>query len=342
MWFSRARSDPSGLAVPAVSASVVDLTTDDPSENRIHRMLDELGVSWAVPLRELPTRFGVTRHPVYDWDVIAPPLPKLTLPGMLFPLSTNAFRLAAPSPADFFSTVVSVADDPRINVEAAVEFFSAWLGEAAIEASGGFAFCAEWTAGPASVSLQASGPHPYCTPEPSEADRREPRLRRACSVVIEPGFRPALSVLEREQLESSRLLLRLDDDAAPRSLDDLRRRRPSVTNAPFAREPDDSCRRLLGGLHVSADGRTLVVCRDQLLVIPRERVTAVRVSKLTRARGPAGSWLDLICVDEASDDGLSAVTVLEKSRTDQLDGRARSLGATLGVPVDIRPAQQNA
>lgn len=71
-------------------------------------------------------------------------------------------------------------------------------------------------------------------------------------------------------------------------------------------------------------------------------VTAVRVSKLTRARGPAGSWLDLICVDEASDDGLSAVTVLEKSRTDQLDGRARRLGATLGVPVDIRPAQQNA
>lgn len=342
MWFSRGRSDTSRLAVPAVSASVVDLTTHDPSENRVHRMLDELGVPWAVPLREMPPRFGVTRHPVYDWDVITLPLPRLALPGMLFPLSTNAFRLATPSPADVFSTAVSVADDPRINVEAAVEFFSAWLGEAPIEAFGRSAFRAAWTAGPASVSLQASGPDPRYPLEPSEADRREPRLRRACSVEIEPGFRPALSVLEREQLDGSRLLLRLDDDAALRSLDDLRRQRPSVTSAPFAREPDDSCRRLLAGLHVSVDGRMLVVCREQLLVIPRERVTAVRVSKLTRARGPAGSWLDLICVDEASDDGLSAVTVLEKSRTDQLDGRARGLGAKLGVPVDIRPAQQNA
>ena len=302
--------------------------------NAVHAFLDEFSFPWRDSMAELTARYGIVRHPVYDWDVILIDEGTVPFPSMLFPIHANAHRVTSEYPSDYYSTHVWISDDPLENLHAAEAFVTRHLGPA-LPASYGVAdeYAREWVSGPAAVSLRAfpAGPRPY--PVVNPAHERDPRLRTACSVSIYPGYRPPLSEPERIWIRTARPLLRLCGERPARSWQELDSARPSVLDVEFARDPVPECERLLGALSLSGDGEGVVVCGNGLLVVPVAHVLRVEVDKLFPARGPGGSTVRLVCTDPHSGSGEKRIGLSSGRRPDELDGFAARLGSWIACPV---------
>lgn len=290
-------------------------------------------------MAELAARFGVAKHPVYGWDVILIRQGQIPFPGMIVPIHTNAFRISSEHPSDIYSTHVWVGDDPLKNLQVAEAFVSQRLGPAL---PGGAEYAREWKAGPAALKLSvfpdALRPYPMTNP----AHERDPRLKTACSICITPGYRAILSAVELARVRSARILLRLQGERVADSIGALDEARPSPLDAEFARDPVPECERLLGTIALSSDGETIVMCGRALLLIPMSEVVRVEVRKLYPARGPGGSWAQLVCRDPYAADGERSIGLCEGRQANGLDEFAARLSVMIEKPVVINDALPDA
>lgn len=306
--------------------------------NPVQRVLDDLGVPWRTSTRDLVARFGSSPHPSYDWDVIPLVGAGAGLEGMIFPIAANAFRSSSTQPPDHFFTCVWVSDDPLENIRIAAESFCAVLGPAGLGRSANTVGCA-WTAGPAGITLTVWPPSLQSFVSRNRAHERDPRLVTACRVAFSPGYRQAASEREAHWIDSASVVLRLRDSGSKMAAARLTAARPLPTTVEFARDPVPRCVELHGTVSLSEDGAALIVCDRELLVVPLDRVLAVAVRKLSPAKGPGGSWLELVCQDAASDGGETAILLASGRLPDELDATAHRLGERIARRVRIEPAQ---
>lgn len=309
-----------------------------PAANPVQEFLDERGLPWRESMADLARRFGVRPHPSYDWDVVLLDPESMRLPGRLFPLAANATRLGAPFPPDYFFTHVWVGDDPLANIECAAAAISTRLGAAPVGRRWNTLMC-EWVAGPASIRLTGYPPSLQTLQSSNPSHDRDPRLKTACHVSVYPGFRPPLAEHERVWIATATEVSRIRGAHVAESVAALDRARPSPLAVEFARNPVAECGGFLGKIALSGDGKALIVCGAELLVIPLERVVRVNVSKMTRAKGPGGSWVSLACIDDADASKEKNIQVSGGSGPDDLDAFAQRLARRIGKPVEIEAAQ---
>ena len=306
--------------------------------NPVQRALDDQGVPWRTSTRDLVARFGSSPHPSYDWDVIPVAGAGAGLEGMIFPIAANAFRSSSTQPPDLFFTCVWVSDDPLENIRIAAESFCTLLGPAEIGRKANTVSCA-WTAGPAGITLTVWPPSLQSFVSRNRAHERDPRLVTACRVAFSPGYRRAASEREARWIDTAFVVLHLPGSGAKTAAARLATARPLPTTVEFARDPVPRCAELQGTVSLSQDGAALIVCDRELLVIPLEQVLAVAVRKLSPAKGPGGSWLELVCQDPASAGGETAIRLASGRRPDELDAAAHRLGERIARRVRIEPAQ---
>jgi len=73
------------------------------SDNPIHQLLDAAGVPWRDTRASLARRYGIQRHPAYDWEAIEVATPRPILEGLLWPLTVSVRDLFSPHlPATHF------------------------------------------------------------------------------------------------------------------------------------------------------------------------------------------------------------------------------------------------
>lgn len=306
--------------------------------NPLQAWLDEREFPWRDSLGQLIDRFGMKTHPAYQWDMVAVPCP-LPLQGLIFPLAAQAFsNNNRHVPPDRFSAEIWLNDDPLTNLRYVADIISPLLGPAPLGCMASNAIGCRWQAGPASLSLTSFPPAMqsfYAGNNPSH--ERDPRLKTACHLSLEPGYRQPLSPQERGWLDSFVDIMPVTGKAV-HDLLALRDASPGAGAAPFVREPVAACAPLLGRIGQSADGEGLIVCAGNLLLIPLRRVIGVRVMKLTKAKGPGGSWLNLTYHADDLGQEAPSLWLCAGSGPDDMDDLAIHLGQAIGKPVEIEPA----
>src|SRR5690606_35363356 len=98
--------------------------------------------------------------------------------------------------------------------------------------------------------------------------KRDPRLKTACSILIEPGYRRPMDTQEREWLKSFVSLASVGDTTPAQTLTELFSTRFEGGSGEFVRQPPVDQDNFLGQRGLSADGMALIVCSRHLQIIP--------------------------------------------------------------------------
>lgn len=310
------------------------------AENTIQDMLDSLGFPWRASCQELIDRFGLVRHPAYDWEQ-SPIMPcPLALDGLLYPMSPQIFRTPSRNQVPlWFSGNVWIKKDPLANLRHAHRRITELLGPAPIGVRNN-TVSSIWRAGPARISLTVWPPKR----QPSEWNRnipaheRDRRLETACSIYIEPGYRRPMSVQEREWLRRFTPLDEVRGVVPASTLDALWASAPDDYSQDFVCLPPLDQDNFLGRIGLSSEHEALIVCARQLHIIPVERIVALRLQKLRPAKGGGGASLTLIfqtSPDAEREFGLSG----SLGDMDALDDLASHLSKTLNRPLQVPEPQ---
>lgn len=302
----------------------------------IRAWLDAVGLPWRESRAKLIERFGVRRDPNYAWEVIEVATAAPIAPGLIGPLSAQAFPgFPMDAPATGYSAAAWLEPDARRNLARTAEALAAALGPAAVGRSANVVTCG-WRQGSASVRLTA-------WPADLQSDRgsipaweREPRLADACHIHIDTGWRAPLTDAERAAIKG------FVEIAAPPSLrgyraEEMAGRAAAESELDVVRAPEAGmAERLFGRIGLSADGATLIACADQLRLVPMAEVLRLEVDRLLPAKGGGGSTLRLV---RRGWNGAEAwMTLAEAPGPDDLNALADRMGAAMGRPVAIGEA----
>ncbi|WP_419899545.1 hypothetical protein [Roseomonas sp. USHLN139] len=325
-WLRRPRAEAAAPASPRPAAAG--------EGNRIHDLLDAIGLPWRLPRGRLAERHGTAPHPAFTQTVIAPPTVRPLVPGLLWPLGTAVWHDAPPDlPPVSFSSVAWLSADPAANIRAVVAALAPHLGPVAVVESGGV-LRAEWREGAAALTLTTWPQAAHREPNP--AHQHEPRLRQACHIAIETGFRRRLSAQEREWLAHAVPLAENPSRPAP-SLEALARRPAAEMLLEFAREPEPAMRPWLGQLARGPATEALIFCQGQFCLVPTGRIEGFAVERLLPAKGAGGATL-LARLSAARPGWLPPVLTLARDPSpDGLTLLGERLAAEFARPVEIIP-----
>ena len=307
---------------------VLDLPWAPGKGNAIQDRLDDIGFPWRLSCQQLIDQFGLTRHPVYGWER-SPVTPcPFKLDGLISPLSPaimpSVYRDQVPL---WFAAEVWVGQDPFANLHHAHRQFSQWFGPAPIGViHNTVSSC--WHAGPARIKLTI-------WPRELQSAHRaieEKKLEAACSISIEPGYRQPMTQPEREWLESFSSVAAVCDEALPQTLEAVWANAPDVGSRDFMRLPPVDQDNFLSQIGLSSDGMALIVCAQQLHIVPMDCVVALELQKIRPAKGRGGARLSLIY---HASSGMERSLDLSRrvGEVDALDDLAFLLRERLGCPL---------
>lgn len=302
--------------------------------NPIHILLDEAELPWRPTRAALVRQYGVRPHEAYRWDVIEIGTARPIVDGLLWPVSARASPRYAPFlPITRFTSNAWCDDDARGNLRRAAEQIASRLGPAAIEQRYNTVRC-EWTAGAAAIRLTAWPPDLQPDRTVNPAHGREPRLRTACLLEIETGFRLEATAEERAWLDGFVPIASVDGDRRM-TPDGVRRLSPPESELEFIREPPADVERFFGRVGRSADGGALIFCHTQLYLIPSAQVLGFRVERLLPAKGGGGSWLEAECRTGYAEVPTKRVVVARAGGPEDLNDLAATLSAALDRPFEL-------
>ncbi len=303
-----------------------------PPGNRIHALLDAVGLPWRTPRGRLAERFGTVPHPAYTQTVIAVPTVPPLVPGLLWPLGAAVWHDAPPDlPAISFSSVAWLSADAGANIRACVAALAGPLGTVQIVESSGVRR-AQWRDGAAALTL-TTWPEAR---DPNPANQREPRLAQACHIAIETGFRQGLSARERDWLAHA-VPLAENPSRPPPTLEALQRRPAAEAMLEFARSPDTAMALLLGRISRAPATEALIFCHGQFCMVPAERLEGFSVERLLPAKGSGGATL-LARLSPARPGWLPPVLTLASDPSpDGLTALGERLAAEFARPCEISP-----
>ena len=309
------------------------MARDDVCGNPIQRALDAAGIPWRVPRAELAARYGVRRHAAYDWDVIeidtAPPI----VDRLLWPLSAQVTPQFAPHmPATQLTGLVRVADDALENFRFAVRHFMPSLGPAATSSSANtIELC--WHHEAARLRLVVWPPAMQRWAFANPAHERDPRLKTACLLSIETGFRPAATEVECGWLATFEAVAPIETG---RMSDGAVRQTPAAERElEYVRKPPAEAAPLFGSVGFSADRTALIFYGAQLYLIALEDVVSFRVERMLPAKGPGGSRLAVECRTRCPGLETKRLTVTESQGIEDLNSLAAELSQKAARPFEL-------
>lgn len=281
--------------------SDLELPWSPGGENAIQDMLDGVGFPWRSSCQDLIDRFGLVRHTAYDWEQ-SPIVPcPLDLDGLLNPISPQilAVRFRDQVPM-WFSGYIWIKNDPLANIRHAHRRIEKLLGSAPIGVRYN-TISSTWHAGPARISLTVWPKKLQSSPLDIPAHKRDRRLKTACAVFIEPGYRRSMNEQEREWLKGFMSLAEVREGVTPiTTLGALWANAPEGRSQELLREPPTDQDNFLNQIGMSADGAAVIVCARQLYIIPIEQIVAFSLQKIRPAKGGGGAYLSLVYNHSAS------------------------------------------
>jgi len=270
------------------------MAPDKPAEYPIRALMDSSGIPWRLPRSELATRYGVRPHPAYGWDVIEIETPHSFFPNLLWPLSVQAFpNFSTRMPATEFSSHIYVDADARTNLSVAEKRLTDLLGQGNSHNSSSNTLVRYWKFGAAKAELMVWPPDLQQWPMTNPAHEREPRLKTACHLAINSGYRIPCSAHELAMLQTFELISAIGVKESTRS--HVRDSPAHQSELEFVREPHSEAMNLFGLLGRSADDATLIFFNSQLYLVPMTDVIGFRVARVRPAKGPGGSHLHVEC-----------------------------------------------
>ena len=304
--------------------------------NPVLAWLDAAGLPWRATRGDLAARFGVHSDNPYEWDLVSLDTRPPPLDGMLWPFGFQAFPLYNPAvPPELLSTHVWVGDDAEANIGHAAAQLDRFLGVRPIRDCGNTR-TVEWRWDAAMVRLTAwppamqSGPK-LCNP----AHRRELRLERACSVLVQTGWRPPISPRDRAWLDRFVPMGPTRNWAQARSRGACRQVLFAESLLEFMREPPADIDRFRGAFGLAEDGAALIVCQDELFVVPLTEVSGFEVARTLPAKGGSGSALFALCNTGYAACPTKNVPVALGSGADDLNDEGARLAAAAGKPFRL-------
>ena len=305
----------------------------DGAENRILNILEAAGIPWRISRAELAARYGVRRHAAYDWDVIEIDTTPPIVDGLLWPLSAQVLPQFPPHlPATLLTGLICVADDALQNFRFAMGRLAASLGPGETRsAANSIELC--WSHGPARLSLTVWPPAMQQWKFTNPAHDRDPRLKTACHLAIDTGFRPAATPMERAWLTTFETVAPIETG---RMSDSTVRQSPaSQAELEYVREPPAAAAPLFGSVGVSADRKALIFYGAQLYLIAVEDVVAFQVVRMLPAKGPGGSRLEVECRTRCVGLETKRLTITAAKGTEDLNSLAAELSRKTARPFAL-------
>lgn len=308
--------------------------------NPISKELDGAGIPWRMSRAELAARYGVRRHAAYDWEVIEVDTPQPIIEGLLWPLSTQVAPQFAPHlPATQFTGCVRMTDDPLENFRRAVARFMPTLGPvAATSSANSIEIC--WPHDAARLTLIVWPPAMQRWVFTNPAHDRDPRLKTACLLAIDTGFRPAATPAERGWLASFESVARIQTEGMS---DGAVLQKPAAERElEYVREPPAEAAPLFGSVGLSADRAALIFYGTQLYVVAVEDVVGFHVARILPAKGPGGSRLDVECRTRCPDLASKRLTIMRSQGPEDLSPLAAELAGKTARPFELGEYEHDA
>jgi hypothetical protein len=310
-----------------------------PTHSPLHDYLTSIDLPWHWSRASLEKRFGIRRHAAYNWDVVEILTPRPFVHGLLWPLSIAVLpELSTTMPATEFSGSSYFGADARENLLLTADQLTSVLGEGtATETSNTLGH--GWKFGPASIELNVWPPDMQRFSMTNPAHSKEPRLKVACSMSINTGYRSPCTVEEKALIESFVPVARM-----PGALSAMRhnQRRPAPQRElEFIRLVDADMDAKYGWIGRSADHSVLISFSSELYIVPMEDVVRLEVVRVRPAKGPGGSWLQVQCRSKALLEGAKNLTMCTAEGPDDLSELAADIAGALGKPFTLRPYEYN-
>ncbi len=306
------------------------------NRNLLLEYLDEIGLPWRLPSKELKKRYGGWLFSLSRDPVIEVPTARPFIAGMKQPLSTRIYPDFAPHVpvSEFFSTVYH-QPDARANFHRARNELAAVLGNGK-RSSASNTVGRMWRFGASVCELTAWPPELQRDYSSNSLREREPWREFACSLTIRTGYLIPASESERVAIAEFREIARWlpKTDALPEP-DPW-----SYPGAPeFARCAEPGFAHCVGAIGTCPQGSNLIYFNENLRLVPLADVEAIEVERLRKAKGSANSRL----FASVRRPGLSSVSlsICNAPGEDDLNDFAENLAARLSKPLHLWPYEYN-
>ena len=296
------------------------------SANRIHRFLEAAGIDGRESMASFIERYGVTRCPWLEIDVVIVGAGARLLRGLLRPPDFH-YRpeWAVTQPPLQFHGLVSVAPDWQANLDAAWHDLTAQLGPAE-EVDNANTRGRRWHDDGAEIVIR-SWPPEIQFPSTNYMHERDPRTETACHVTIATGYRPECTPAERKLLDSFREMARLP--IAPRRISDG----PNQYELEYYRTLPMDLGHLVG--RIGRAGDSLFWARTHLHAVPLEEIRRVALIRCRPGRGPGYGAVELVCASAAAGGYEKSLQLGYDPAMDGLDAWAAALADCLERPLAI-------
>lgn len=305
--------------------------------NPIHTLLDGIGAPWRLTRSELSDRFGVHTDSAYQWNIIELRTAKPIVDHLIKPLSTQAFEQFSPFvPATHLSAHSWSGDDARANLLAAESSLRRRLGPPkAIDYSNSLSRV--WAFKTARLKLFVWPPDMEVGPVTNPSHDRDPRLKTACSLNIETGFRVPLTSKERDWLGNYEVVSTISGNRiyGRVTAKSILEEPPHQNELEFIREPPSNYEAIYGSVGYSQCREALIFCHAQLYVIPMNQVVRFQVQRTKPAKGPGGSLLEAECLTKYEAMPVKSVPISSGEHADDLNGLAETLADATGKPMTL-------
>jgi hypothetical protein len=311
-----------------------------PVENPIHETLDAAGIPWRASRSELTARYGVRRHAAYDWDVIEIDTTPPIIGGLLWPLSAQVLRqFPVDLPATQFTGLVHVGEDACENFRVGMRRFALVLGPGETYSSANSVeYC--WSHGAARLRLTVWPPAMQQWVFTNPAHERDPRLKAACLLSIDTGFRPPANAAERAWLATSEAVARIETGGTSETT--ARNSPASQAELEYVRDPPAEAAPLFGAVGLSADRLALIFYGAQLYLIAVADVVGFHVARSLPAKGPGGSRLEVECRTRCAGLETKRLVVTASKGTEDLNALAAELSRKTARPFRLGEYQYDA
>lgn len=297
------------------------------SGNRIHQLLENGGIDWRQPIAAFVERFGVTRCPWLDIDIVLVGDGANLLPGLLRPLEFHLLpQWATDQPPLHFFGLVSVADDWSANLEAASNALADRLGRPEADDNAN-SRGRRWRDGEAEITIRAWPPELQYR-SVNLMHEREPRTKTACHVTVATGYRPECTARERALLAGFDPLAELPDPPGRVT------EGPSQYELEYFRALPSDLGHLAGWIGRAGD--RLAWATADLHIVPLDEVRNVTVERCHPARGPGQGAVELVCASSAAGGQEKRLGLGIHRDADGLDAWAAALAERLERPLAIQ------
>lgn len=303
--------------------------------NLIQHLLDEYGLPWREPRRDVEARVGISPDLLYGRDALFFPDASRP-PGFLQPWRADVFERYAPDmPVVRFSALVWCDGSTSGNIERTADHFAGRLGPALVGQECNTLVC-RWQSGTASLQLQSWPPAWQDRELGNEAHAREPRLETACHLTLLTGFRLSLSAEEErwvadfQPVAETRPFLRPEPGG-------LRDTAPTDTEVEYARDPAGYLSQVENRVGCPPGRKALILCTHQLFVLPARDVLAFEVIRLLPAKGGGGSTLLVRCRTTCPGVAYKTLHVAEDGDPNGVTRLGRELATLFDTSCEVGP-----